>query len=472
MAPARRVLLALLVVETSSLSPQDVDRPLVSLTVPGASSVRVEVPGAQTLSRLSKETLAEVETLGVGSLLRRAVSAQVALSETVLRAMTRREGLTSATAARALRELFERLGSAYVKMGQLIASSPSAFPAEIVSEFEACLDAAPPVNFEEIREVVEDSLGRRLTEAFVEFDEKPLATASVAQVHGARLRDGPRVVVKVRKPGVADSLRCDLAVLNVAAKWLTAFAPEMRRVDPAGLAEELRNSVESELDFRLEAGRLLDFRAFLERNGLDSVAAVPYPIADLSTDAVLTMTRLDGSPLAEADENEDAKATVANLVRIWALSVVHGPFFHADLHAGNVLLLEDGKTLGLLDFGVVGRLPPETYDAVLRMADAYRDRDARSIAAALRDMGVATKTLNLDVLTTDIDAVVFADQSQASPADLLASVVDVAERNALVLPREFSQLVKQALYLDRFTSALAPDLDVFSDPRRALEQAS
>lgn len=428
----------------------------------------MEVPNTRTLSRLSRETSEELESAGARALLRRAVSAQLALSETVLRYMvsTPEDG-GLAQAARVMRELFERLGATYVKMGQLIASSPTVFPAEVVAEFENCLDAAPPVEVVQIRRVVERSLGRRLEEAFASFDTVPLATASVAQVHSARLRDGRKVVVKVRKPGVEETLKCDLAVVTVAAKWIEALAPEMKRIDLAGLAKELRDSIAGELDFELEATRLLEFREFLEQNGLDTVATVPEPVPEFSTDAVLTMTKLDGAPLAEASKMSFAETAVANLVRVWALSVTTGPFFHADLHAGNVLLLQDGKTLGLLDFGVVGVLPSETYAAVLRMADAYRDQNVTGIALALREMGVATKTLDLDKLANDLGAVLFKQQG-SSDVNSIVQIIDISERNNLRLPRQFSLLVKQAIYLDRYISALAPGMDVFSDPRVAL----
>lgn len=428
----------------------------------------MEVPSTRKLSRLTRETTDELDTAGSRALLRRAVSAQLALSETILRFLVATpEDRGLAQVARVMRELFERLGATYVKMGQLIASSPTVFPAEVVAEFENCLDAAPPVEIVQIRRVVERSLGRRLEEAFASFDVVPLATASVAQVHSARLRDGREVVVKVRKPGVEETLKCDLAVVTVAAKWIEAVAPEMRRIDLAGLAKELRDSIAGELDFEQEATRLREFRGFLQQNGLDNVATVPDPIPEFSTDVVLTMTKLDGEPLAEASKLSFAETAVANLVRVWALSVTNGPFFHADLHAGNVLLLRDGKTLGLLDFGVVGVLPAETYAAVLRMADAYRDQNVTGIVAALREMGVATKTLDLDKLANDLGAVLFTKQ-KSSDVNNVVQIIDISERNNLRLPRQFSLLVKQAMYLDRYISALAPDMDVFSDPRVAL----
>lgn len=148
----------------------------------------------------------------------------------------------AASAPRLTRELFEELGATFVKLGQLIASSPTLFPEEWVTEFEKTLDDAPPVAFAEVQRVVEQSLGQSLSEAFETFDQTPLATASVAQVHGATLRNtGERVVVKVLKPGVSDTLTADLAVFTSTAKILEAVAPEMKRISLAAVAEQLRN---------------------------------------------------------------------------------------------------------------------------------------------------------------------------------------------------------------------------------------
>lgn len=430
---------------------------LISVPLPGTSA-RLEIPSLDTLSELAAETQLEVAAVGAPAILSRTLSAQQALWSVDWEFVRGR-----AQAARQARKLFERLGATYVKLGQLIASSPTVFPAEVCDEFENCLDRAPPVSYESIARVFEESTGQTVDQAFQTFDRTPLATASVAQVHAATLRDGSRVVVKIRKPGVDATLRCDLAFVAVVAKFSEAFAPELKRVNLAGLADDLRQSIVGELDFTVEATRLEEFRAFLTRTRLTSVARVPEPVPHLTTMSVLTMTRLFGEPLVDSRATEDA---VAAMIRVWALSVVEGPFFHADLHGGNVLLLDDGR-IGFLDFGIVGSLPRATYDAVLQMADAYNRQDARGIANALATLGVATSTLNLDTLASDLDRLVFAAQSPPT-ARLVTDVIDVAERNALELPREFGLLVKQALYLDRYISALAPDLDVLADPRVAL----
>lgn len=314
-----------------------------------------------------------------------------------------------------------------------------------------------------MKRVVEASLGTTIAAAFSTFDEAPLATASVAQVHAATLRNGDRVVVKVLKPGVRDTLTADLVFLNGAAKILEAVAPETKRVSLADVAAQLRDSTLQELDLREEARRLRSFRGFLASSGLDQAATCPLPYEDLSSKEVLTMTRLDGSRLVDADaSNPASEAAVATVIRTWARSVVEHDFFHADVHGGNVLLLRDG-TVGIIDFGIVGTLPPAVYGAVVDLAAAFnaRPRDYGGIADALRGMGVADGAkFDREKFAGDLRRAFDAVESNDAAA-IVGDVIAVSEDNDLVLPREFGLLTKQAVYLNRYVTTLAPDLDVF-----------
>ena len=310
------------------------------------------------------------------------------------------------------------------------------------------------------------SLGTRLSAAFATFDEAPLATASVAQVHAATLRGtGERVVVKVLKPGVDGTLTADLAFLNAAAKILEAVAPEMKRVSLADVAAQLRDSTLQELDLEVEAGRLLSFQKFLDDTGLRAVATCPKPVLDLCATEVLTMSRLDGARLVDASAGPEAEAAVADVIRVWARSVVEHEFFHADVHGGNVLLLDDGK-IGLIDFGIVGTLPPAVYGGVVDMALAFnaQPRDYLALATALRDIGVvdvaAAGAFDAEAFAADLRKAFDAVEANDAAA-IVADVIAVSEKNNLVLPREFGLLTKQAVYLNRYVTTLAPGLDVF-----------
>ena len=283
----------------------NLDRPLVSVPIPGSPSARLEVPSVNKLRELSAAIRGDLRDAGGAvAIARRSFAAQQALAEVALEFVREQPGSGEAAASRAAsfaRRLCEKLGGTYIKLGQLVASSPTLFPREVVAEFESCLDRAPPVPFEEVKAVVEEALGQPLTSLYASFDPVPLATASVAQVHCATLKaTGERVVVKVRKPGVEATLRCDLAFVAIVANSLEAVAPEMRRVNVAAVISDLRDSVVGELDFGVEADRLDEFSSFLRENGLDRVATAPKPVRELCAPQVLTMSRLEGAPLVDA----------------------------------------------------------------------------------------------------------------------------------------------------------------------------
>merc|ERR1711871_1073935 len=313
-----------------------------------------------------------------------------------------------------------------------------------MGEFEKCLDDAPPIPFLVVKKTVEQSLGRRLSTTFASFDREPLATASVAQVHAATLRGtGERVVVKVIKPGVADSLIADLAFLNGAARLLEAVAPETKRISLRSVAAQLRDATRRALDLTKEAESLMSFDAFLETAGFASQVCVPTPIPELCSKDVLTMSRLDGQRLTDATASPEAAASVATVIRCWGRSVVEHDFFHADLHGGNVLLLEDGLV-------------------ALAAAFNAQPRDYNGVASALREMGVAADVFDEAAFASDLKKAIEATEANDAAA-IVSDVIAVSENNNLVLPSEFGLLTKQAIYLNRYVTTLAPDLDPFAE---------
>lgn len=401
--------------------------------------------------------------------------------------------LPSELAPRTLRKLFERLGATYVKLGQFIASSPTLFPADYVLEFQKCLDSSPTVPYETIKRIVESELNMPLERAFASFERQPLASASVAQVHAARLPSGEDVVVKVQKPGVGDVLKADLGFIAVASRLLQFVAPSLGRLSLAGIVSDLRTTMLGELDFRQEAENLEEFSRFLRSAGLTDVATCPLPYRELCSQRVLTMQRLYGVPLTDPDGIRGYAAnpeqTLINALNTWSLSVVAAPFFHADVHAGNLLVLTDGR-IGFIDFGIVGRIPPSIWDAVQQLGTGLGTEDWEAVAGAMVQMGATSGTVNQAQLARDIAEL--ASRARTIDPQLVATVdaagdvraqvsvdneavtrlaieiADVAERAGVKLPREFGLLVKQALYFDRYTKALAPELDVLADDRISL----
>ena len=250
--------------------------------------------------------------------------------------------------------VFEEFGATYIKLGQFIASSPTLFPAEFVTEFQTCLDNSPTVSYSVIRQIIQDDLQRPISAVFSRVDPVPLASASIAQVHRATLLDGTEVVVKVRKPGVDSTLQADLSFLLISTKIIEFINPALSSLSLSNIVTDIRDSMLDELDFRKEIENIINFRDFLKNNNImDATAPIPYPAA--SSKRVLTMEYLDGVPLADLEGirkfTASPEATLVSALRTWALSVAVNDKFHADVHAGNLLVLEDGR-IGFIDFGI------------------------------------------------------------------------------------------------------------------------
>ncbi|KAJ7536640.1 hypothetical protein O6H91_12G076000 [Diphasiastrum complanatum] len=397
-----------------------------------------------------------------------------------------------------LRQLFERLGATYIKLGQFIASTPTLFPAEYVTEFQNCLDKTPSVPFSKIKAIIRQELGCPLEEVYEFVDEVPLASASVAQVHAARLRGSRKeVVIKVLKPGVEDILTTDLNFLYIAARVLEFLNPQLSSTSLVGIMADIRASILEEVDFCKEATNIESFRNYLNVMGLMDQAAAPFVYSHCSSRYVLTMERFFGVPLTDLNSLKsivpNPEATLITALNVWFGSLVACETFHADVHAGNVLVLNDGR-VGFIDFGIVGHISPSTWGALETFLTSIGSQDYFAMATSLRQMGatdyeldiakfskdlekifLSLQELDSDVLitaaggprSTTISAAIAIDEQQINA--LLLDVIRVSEAYGIRFPREFGLLLKQLLYFDRYTRLLAPDLNILKDKRIAIQ---
>ena len=391
----------------------------------------------------------------------------------------------------ALRKLFERLGATYVKLGQFVASSPSLFPKEYVLEFQKCLDSTEPLSWDVVKAIIESELGEKISSKFSYVDETPLASASIAQVHAARLRTGEDVVIKVQKPRIDELLKADLNFIYIASRLLEFLQPDFERTSLSAVAGDVKSSMLEELDFDKEASNIEEFRDFLRIQGLVDRVTAPKVYRDLTTRRVLTMERLRGVSMVDADSirsiTNDPESLIVTALNTWTSMVMNMPWFHADVHGGNLLVLDDGR-VGFIDFGMVGRVGERTFAAVGELSSAMAMGDYEGMARAMCNMGATDANVDIQKFGRDIEQVM-TNMARVSPdiaavglgsdgtvsatisfdeeevTNMLLKIVAVTEDNGLKLPREFGLLVKQSLYFDRYLKILAPGLDIASDSR-------
>jgi ubiquinone biosynthesis protein len=371
--------------------------------------------------------------------------------------------------SRRLRIAAERLGPTYIKLGQIVASGDGIFPPELVAEFKWCRDRVPPEPWPVVERVLTEELGRPLSEVFDSLDHIPLAAASIAQVHAARLVDGTDVVVKVQRPSVAQRVRQDLAVMSWLAPHLVGRIPIAALANPPALVELFAETIVEELDFRLEAENMLDIAAtFADLGQRDFVVPRPHPT--LVTRRMLVMERLSGFNFSDVEGMRTAGIDTDAVVRSGMIGFLEGAMmygvFHGDLHAGNLFILPSGK-IALLDFGITARLSESKRLALLSLIVGASNGHIPSQVAALRDLGALPPNTDVDTVIAQLGL----DRPPIDPttltADELVGELQRSIKSLLALgarmPKELMLFVKNLVFLDGAIATLAPDLDLFGE---------
>ena len=398
------------------------------------------------------------------------------------------------------------LGPAYVKLGQMLSTRPDLLPAPYIRELESLQDDVGQIPLEEIEATIQSELGARLSKLFDFFDPEPLGTASLGQVHGARLRGGRAVVVKVQRPHIRAALAEDIEFFRELATFMASHTSVGSRVDVVGVIQQLERALADELDYRIEARSAAAFRRSLAQYPR---LIIPKVIEAYSTEKVLTTERVRGvkvdaiSPLARLDH--DFTPLAEELTRAYLKGITLDGFFHADPHPGNVFVVMPGSPnpltpsevasderrvdaraattplarleveaqaaaaplpddvdvrLALIDFGMTARLSTPMRDAATRLLMALGDHRGDQVATTLIEMGDPTADFDRGAYTREIASLVARNleltAEEVEAGRVLFEVIDLSYRNGLRLPAEMTLLAKALFNLDGVTRALDP----------------
>jgi len=367
---------------------------------------------------------------------------------------------------------FADLGPTYVKFGQIIASSPGAFGEQLSREFRGLLDAVPPADEEEVHKLVREELGDDPKNLFKSFDEKPFASASIAQVHYATLHSGEDVVVKIQRPGIRRRVAADLQILKRGAR-IVELAKLGQRLSAQDVVADFADNLAEELDFRLEAQSMDAWVSHLHASPLGKNIRVPQVFWDLTSERVLTMERVQGTRIDDVATLRKKGFDGTELVKALLFSLFEGGLrhglFHGDLHAGNLYVDDDGKIV-FFDFGIMGRLDPRTRWLLRELVYALLVKKDHASAGKIVVMMGAVGTVkpeaqaakDLEKFATPLTMKTLGDMSYAEIGRQLSALADAYD---VKLPRELVLIGKQFLYVERYMKLLAPNWQMMSDPQ-------
>jgi len=371
-----------------------------------------------------------------------------------------------------IRMAIEELGPTFTKLGQILSTRSDLVPPDILVELQSLQDDVPELGFDEIRAQIEAELGASLEELFLTVDEEPLASASIAQVHVARLHEADAfdgdVVIKVQRPNLLSRIDSDLNILDFLARRAAQMIPELQLMDPVGIVHEFEKAIRKELDFTNERHNIGRFQVNFE--GFEGLR-VPRVIERLCTSKVLTMERMRGVKIthAPAELSIDPYTVAPRMLRALFKMVFQDGFFHGDLHPGNILIAED-TTIGLIDFGLVGRLTEHQRDHILDILIGISRNDYRLVSRVFFELGIKVpgvvyqyEAFEADVIEVMERHIMDKTLSEIDVGAFFADLVNGAIKHRIQMPPTYTMVFKALMTVEGIGKSLAPGINFIEE---------
>lgn len=374
------------------------------------------------------------------------------------------ESQADRTTPERLRLAFEELGPTFVKLGQLLSTRSDLLPEAFIEEFIRLQDHVQPLPVEVVRSVIERELGKKVEEAYSFFDPNPLAAGSIAQVHEARLKHGEKVVVKVQRPEIERVIKNDISLLSFLAGFLEKYIPETRVVGPKVIVEEFFRTLSYELDFVVESNNIAKIA---ENMRSTPEIVIPRVFRSLSSHRVLTLEKIEGVRVNDLKALEaagiDRKLVVQIGARAFFKSVMIDGVFHGDLHGGNLFVLP-GNKLGIIDFGIIGRLSQKSRDQLANMVMSLLTEDYENLCYQYAELGVTGPSIDFDGFQREVRNTIAPylglSLSDVNIGKILIESTRIAAEYNIKIPGDWMIVFKAILTIEGMGRTLDPEFDL------------
>lgn len=365
-----------------------------------------------------------------------------------------------------MRLAFQELGPTFVKLGQVLSMRPDLIPDHVIEELVKLQDQVAPMPFETVQEILNRELGFQVQAGFQEIRSETLGSASIGQVHEAVLRTGERVVIKVLRPGIRKVIETDIALLTFLAEMFEKYFPELRVLNPKVFVEEFFKSLQYELDFKIEANNIEK----IKKNSEDFPDLVfPKVYRELSTHEVLVLERFEGIRLNDKDAVMRAQVDrpkIASLgARAFLYSVMKHGLFHGDLHGGNLFILP-GDRLGVIDFGIVGRLSQKSRDQLVTMVWALIQEDYETLCYTYAELGSVDTSVDFDSFQREVRNVLSPylglNLNDVNSGRVLIEATKIAAKYNIRVPGDWMLVFRALLTMEGMGRLLDPDFDMIA----------